>query len=96
MKGNAPANTTLAFTQIIAPSSNVEIGLSANIYLDAETALEMGNLLTALAEYGSAETAKFITGARPLSELDEYFDEMEKLGALDYVKVYQECYDAMK
>lgn len=76
--------------------SEVEIGLSANIYLDAETALEMGNLLTALKEYGSAETAKFITGARPLSELDEYFDEMEKLGALDYVKVYQECYDAMK
>ena len=74
----------------------VETGFPNAVYLDAETAVEMNNLKTVLNEYASAETAKFITGARPLSELDDYFDQMEALGALDYVKVYQDYYDAMQ
>ena len=56
----------------------------------------MGNLATVLREYARTESAKFITGARPLSELDDYFDQMEALGALDFVKVYQDYYDAMQ
>ena len=51
---------------------------------------------TAIDEYASQETAKFITGARPLEDLDSYFDEIERLGAAEYVQVYQEYYDAIQ
>ena len=74
----------------------VETGYPNSVYLDAETSVEMGNLATVLREYARTESAKFITGARPLSELNDYFDQLEALGALDYVKVYQEYYDAMQ
>ena len=74
----------------------VETGYPNSVYLDAETSVEMGNLATVLREYARTESAKFITGARPLSELNDYFDQLEALGAVDYVKVYQDYYDAMQ
>ncbi len=47
-------------------------------------------------EYAEQESAKFITGARPLSELDAYFDEIERLGAKEFVKYYEDYYKALK
>ncbi|MBQ8639791.1 MAG: extracellular solute-binding protein [Lachnospiraceae bacterium] len=71
-------------------------GYPASVYLDEETAEEALNLLTGLKEYAEQESAKFITGARPLSELDDYFDQMDALGAQDYVKIYADYYASMQ
>ena len=38
------------------------------------------------------ETAKFITGQRDISELNDYFDEIEALGATEYVQIYADYY----
>lgn len=75
---------------------NVETGFPKYVYLDAETMEEAANILTVLQEYAAQESAKFVTGARPLSELDIYFDEMERLGALEYVQIYQDYYDSLQ
>lgn len=68
----------------------------AYVYLDAETAVEAGNLQVMLQEYSAKETAKFVTGARSLDEIDNYFDEMDALGAKEYVKIYKDYYDATR
>ena len=66
------------------------------VYLDAETAVEAGNLLVMLQEYAMKETAKFVTGARSLDEIDDYFNELESLGAKEYVQIYKDYYESTK
>lgn len=41
------------------------------------------------------ECAKFITGERDLSELPDYFDQMDALGAAEYVQIHQDYYDTV-
>lgn len=64
-------------------------------YLDAETSIEVGNLLSLIREYAAQETANFIVGRRALTdaELDKYFDEIEELGALEVVETYSKYYE---
>lgn len=66
------------------------------VYFDADTTEQLANSKTAIDQYATQESAKFITGARPLEEVDDYFDEMERLGALEYVQTYQEYYDSIQ
>ena len=58
----------------------------------------MANTLSALRSYAEPEIAKFVTGARPLTdeELNDYFDNLDQLGAADYVKAYQDYMDSVK
>lgn len=73
----------------------VEEGYPSSVYLDQETALRAANLLTVITEYAEQESAKFVTGTRSLDELDNYFDEIERLGATEYVEIYQNYYDSI-
>lgn len=66
------------------------------VYFDPDISVNVANLRTILLEYAQQESAKFVTGARPLSELDAYFDEIERLGAKEYVKYYEDYYKALK
>lgn len=66
------------------------------VYFDAETASYLNSLYVIISEYATQETAKFITGARSLDELDAYFDEIEKLGAKEYVQYYSDYYKSIK
>ncbi len=66
------------------------------VYLDADTALRASNLLVAIKEYVVQETAKFVTGARSLDDLDAYFDELDKLGAQEYVQIYADYYESIQ
>ena len=38
-------------------------------------------------------SAKFVTGARPFSELDAYFDELDALGFQEYLGYYKAAYE---
>lgn len=74
----------------------VETGYPGYVYLDEDTSLRATNLLMVIKEYAEQESAKFITGARSLDELDSYFTELEKLGADEYVQIYQDYYDSIQ
>ena len=65
-------------------------------YLSAEDVERASTLSVPITEYAEQESAKFITGARSLDELDDYFDELERLGALEYVQIYADYYAAMQ
>lgn len=65
------------------------------VYIDPDDATYYDNLLTVIDEYATQESAKFITGARSLDELDAYFDEIERLGALEYVEFFTEYYNSI-
>lgn len=65
-------------------------------YFDEETTLRIEELQTLIDEYANQEIAKFIIGTRPLSELDDYFAEMDKLGAAEYVQYYADYYASMQ
>lgn len=65
-----------------------------NAYLDAETSVEVGQMMAIIREYAVQETANFIVGRRPLTdeELEKYFEEIEFLGALEVVEIYSNYY----
>jgi len=70
--------------------------LPVYVYFDSDTQERANELLVALKEYSTTETAKFIVGDRPIEELDAYFDEIEALGATEYVKIYADYFAALK
>lgn len=102
-KGDVPIRKTITYNETHFRSALKDTlvdlvveGYPNNVYFDAETSVKVGNLKTIINEYAEQESAKFITGARPLSELNAYFDEIERLGAKEYVKYYEDYYNAIK
>lgn len=63
-----------------------------DVYLTAEQNQRVADLSTVINDYVTAESAKFIVGTRPLSELDAYFEELKSLGIEEYIAIYQEAY----
>ena len=63
-----------------------------DVYLTAEQKQRVADLSTVINDYVTAESAKFIVGTRPLSELDAYFEELKSLGIEEYIAIYQEAY----
>ena len=61
-------------------------------YLDAETMEDMTDIGTAVKQWINQETAKFITGIRPLSDIDKFFDELKGFGVEEYIAAYREAY----
>ena len=76
----------------------VEEVYPTTVYFDAETSEEINITKTALDEYAKQEIAKFITGARNLTEveLNSYFDTLDSLGAAEMVQVYADYYESVK
>jgi hypothetical protein len=66
--------------------------LSTNVYFDVDTTERVADLMQVINEYANTEFAKFVTGKRPLSELDAYFNEIERIGALELIQIYKEYY----
>jgi len=64
------------------------------VYLSEEDSLEAADKKIVLEEHIKAESAKFITGERPLSEIDDFNDELKKMGIEDYINIYKEAYSA--
>lgn len=63
-----------------------------DVYLTAEQNQRVADLSTVINDYVTAESAKFVVGTRPLSELDAYFEELKSLGIEEYIAIYQEAY----
>lgn len=79
-------------TTLEAWRNNVTIVRLPDIYLTEEEATRANDLKTALDTYVSSETAKFIVGERPLSELDGFFDQLRKLNVEEYINIYRTAY----
>lgn len=62
------------------------------VYMTEDEALEAADLKIVLNDYVTAESAKFITGLRPLDEIDDFQEELKKLGADKYVQMYRDAY----
>jgi len=65
-------------------------------YFDSATTERVIELKVQLQEYAMTETAKFVVGERDISELNDYFDEMDNLGAQEYIQIHQDYFDAVK
>ena len=51
------------------------------------------NLKSIIEDYVSSESAKFITGVRPLNEIDNFFDELDVLGVQELLGYYKNYYE---
>ncbi len=65
-------------------------------YFDEDTTMRIDELKSLITEHATHEIAKFVIGERDLSELDQFFDELQKLGADEYVQYYADYYAAQK
>ncbi len=63
------------------------------VYYDEETTLDIDELHTVLDPYIEAEVAKFITGARDLSEFAQFQQELKDLGVEKLLGYYATAYD---
>lgn len=72
--------------------------MPVTIYYDADTAARVNYLFTLVREYATQESAKFVTGRRPLTdeELNKYFDELDRLGAAEIVEITRDYYANLK
>jgi len=61
-------------------------------YLDSDTLAVIGDKATAVNQWVTQETAKFISGKRPLSDIDKFFDELKGFGVEEYIATYQAAY----
>ena len=50
------------------------------------------DLKAVLNNYITSESAKFITGRRPVSEIDEFWDELKQMDIERYLEIYKEAY----
>ena len=65
-------------------------------YFDEETNDRVLELKTLIDGYAQAEIAKFVVGARDLSEVDQFYAELENLGAAEYVQYFADYYAMTK
>ena len=80
-----------AMEDTLVPSVTTDV-LSPNVYLDVDTTERVADLMQVINEYAETEFAKFVTGKRPLSELDAYFNEIDRIGAQELISIYSNYY----
>ena len=62
------------------------------IYFDDETQQRISELKLVIDDYVNTESAKFITGVKPLDELDAYFAQLKSIGYDEYLAYYTDAY----
>lgn len=63
-----------------------------DVYLTEEDSVRSAELKKVIGDYVKAESAKFITGSRPISEIDTFFEELKKLDVEEYIAIYENAY----
>lgn len=66
------------------------------VFFDADTSERIAQLKPLLTDYVKQETAKFIIGQRPLTEVDSYFDTLDSLGMGEYLEIYADYYEGYR
>ena len=66
------------------------------VFFTEDINTRISDLKTVINSYVRAETAKFITGARPLDQFNDYLAELDSLGLQEYLGYYIDYYEAYK
>ena len=61
-------------------------------YLAEDDAFRATEILSLVKPHVLTETANFVTGLRPMEEIDEFFKELEELGIKELLEMYTEAY----
>ena len=64
------------------------------VYMTEEDSTRAAELSKVISDYVKAESAKFITGTRPISEIDAFWEELKKLDIEEYIALYKEAYSS--
>lgn len=62
-------------------------------YVDSDISTEISDLQTLIGNYIQNQTARFITGDRPLTQLDAFFSELDGMGVNRFLEIHEEIYD---
>jgi putative aldouronate transport system substrate-binding protein len=65
----------------------------ANVYFTAEENTRLSDLKTVIMDFVDKESAKFITGANSLSNIDKYYSDLNALGFKEYQDLYSKAYN---
>ena len=63
-----------------------------NVYLTEEESVTAAEIKTVIDDYITVESAKFITGARPISEIDQFYEELKAMDVEEYIDIYVNAY----
>ncbi|MCL2833741.1 MAG: hypothetical protein FWD78_11275 [Treponema sp.] len=66
------------------------------VYWDEATSRRLTDLSSVLNDYAETQFAQFVTGARPMSEMNNYFAELDRMNYQEYLKYYSDYYDKVK
>lgn len=73
-------------------------GFPSKVFFTVEDNVAISDYQSVINDYVTAETAKFITGQRELtdSELEKYFNELDAMGYQDYLQYFVNYYENLK
>jgi putative aldouronate transport system substrate-binding protein len=71
----------------------VEDPYPINVYFSQAENIRLTDLRSVIKDYVDKETAKFITGANSLENLDKYYSDLNTLGITEYQNFYVKAYD---
>ena len=63
-----------------------------DVYLTEEESVTASEIKAVIDDYITVESAKFITGARPISEIYKFFEELKAMDVEEYIEIYQNAY----
>ena len=82
-----------AAPEIWAKGMDDEYVIPTSMSLSADDSTEAANIYSDIQTLCMESIAKFITGDKSLDEFDDFVQQIEDMGILDYLDIYQECYD---
>ena len=83
-------------SQLEKLSDYVVEGYPTKVFFTDEINTRISDLTTIIKSYVTTETAKFITGQRPLDEFDKYIEELKGIGVDEYLGYYADYYESYK
>ncbi len=86
------ANGYGRFTVIDAWEGHQTYVLLPSVYMTEEQALRATEIATLINNHITAESAKFITGVRPISEIETFKEELKTMGVEEYIEMYRNAY----
>lgn len=63
------------------------------VYLTSDQNRSITDILSVIKPHVESEFAKFVTGSRSLTELDDFFTELEDMRIKEYKQIYVDAYD---
>lgn len=89
---NEDANGYGRFTVMDEWEGRVTAVRLPSVFLTEELSLRAKEIETVIMDHINSESAKFVTGVRPISELPAYKEELKAMGIEEYIQIYKDAY----